>query len=83
MSLLPPPCELFTTNDPSFRAILVKPPGQTLIPFAPYIAKGLRSTHLGFKLSFIKQGEVDRFRVGWAIYLSGSDFIFFIYKLIS
>ena len=35
VSLLPPPCEEFTTSDPSFSATRVNPPG-TIVTLSPY-----------------------------------------------
>ena len=47
VSLLPPPCEEFTTNDPSLKATLVNPPGTISIPEGPHRAYGLKSTCRG------------------------------------
>jgi len=35
VSLLPPPCELFTTSEPFFSATRVSPPG-TMLTLSPY-----------------------------------------------
>src|SRR4051794_33259185 len=35
VSLLPPPCELFTTSEPRRSATRVRPPGRTLMSRAP------------------------------------------------
>ena len=83
MSLLPPPCELFTIRDPFFIATLDSPPGVTLISFLPYIAKGLKSTHLGDKLFSNMHGVVDNLKIGCAINLEGAFLTFEIYFSIS
>ena len=44
VSLLPPPCDEFTTSDPSRSATLVNPPGTISIPDGPQSAYGRRST---------------------------------------
>src|SRR5262249_52481616 len=43
VSLLPPPCDEFTTNDPFFSATRVSPPGKTKMS-SPYRMYGRRST---------------------------------------
>ena len=79
VSLLPPPCELFTIRDPFFIATLDSPPGVTLISFLPYIAKGLKSTHLGDKLFSNIHGVVDNLKIGCAINLEVAFLTFEIY----
>ena len=71
MSLLPPPWELLTTKDPFFKATLERPPGHTFIPSEPYIANGLKSTHLGVSSSSMRHGVVEILITGWAIKFFG------------
>src|SRR5262245_11417647 len=63
VSLLPPPCEEFTTRDPFFNATRVRPPGNTKISF-PYRTYGRRSTCLPSKWSSTITGTRERARVG-------------------
>src|SRR5215831_82 len=63
VSLLPPPCEEFTTREPFFSATRVKPPGRTKISF-PYRTYGRRSTCRPSKCSATITGTRDRARVG-------------------
>ena len=58
VSLLPPPCEEFTTNQPSVNATRVNPPGTISTPLGPHKAYGLKSTWRNFNWPSIKQGTV-------------------------
>ncbi len=75
VSLLPPPCDEFTTSDPLLSATRVNPPGtiETSLPNSTY---GLRSTWRGSIRPSMKQGACDRASVGWAMKFRGSARIF-------
>src|SRR5688572_24947040 len=66
VSLLPPPCDEFTTREPFFNATRVNPPGRTNISF-PYRMYGRKSTWRPSKWSPTITGARDSARVGCAI----------------
>src|SRR5437868_1585953 len=70
VSLVPPPCDEFTTSDPSRRATRVSPPGtrSTVLPDSTY---GRRSMWRGARPDSANVGHVDNASVGCAMYLSG------------
>src|SRR5690625_3850375 len=65
VSLLPPPCEEFTTREPLTRATRVKPPVVTWVDL-PCSMNGRRSTWRGSMVLPHKVGVVESARVGWA-----------------
>ena len=76
--MVPPPCEEFTTNEPSLSATLVKPPGVILILLGDTKTKGLKSMCLELKPLLVKIGTVESSNVGCAIYLFGFSNLFFL-----
>ena len=67
---MPPPCDEFTTSEPSRSATRVRPPGTrfTVLPDSTY---GRRSTWRGARPLSTNVGQVDSASVGCAMYLSG------------
>src|SRR5882724_6318663 len=57
VSFVPPPCEEFTTSEPSRNATRVRPPGTTVTSF-PDSTKGRRSMCLGASPAATKVGDV-------------------------
>src|SRR5688500_14239312 len=66
VSLVPPPCEEFTTSEPSFSATRVSPPG-TVVISSPQRMKGRKSMWRGAMPCSTKVGQVDSASVGWAM----------------
>src|SRR5450631_2129487 len=66
VSLVPPPCEEFTTSEPSRNATRVRPPG-TMVTSRPESTKGRRSMCRGASSAPAKVGQVDSARVGCAM----------------
>ena len=66
VSLLPPPCEEFTTSDPFRSATRVSPPGTNVI-FSPIRMYGRRSICRDSTPPSIKQGAHESDNVGCAI----------------
>ena len=58
----PPPCEEFTTSEPSRNATRVRPPGNTQVDL-PVIANGRRSIWRGASLLPTSVGETDSFTI--------------------
>src|SRR5262249_22534892 len=65
VSLLPPPCEEFTTSDPGRSATRVRPPG-TIVTFSPHRMYGRRSTWQPRSSPSTQVGWRLRASVGWA-----------------
>src|SRR4029450_6759665 len=66
VSLLPPPCDEFTTSEPFLSATRVSPPGRTKISF-PYRMYGRRSTWRPSNPSPTMVGTRESESVGWAM----------------
>jgi hypothetical protein len=58
VSLVPPPCELLTTKEPSFKATRVRPPG-TIWTVLPDRTKGRKSMWRGAMPDSTNVGQVD------------------------
>src|SRR5579859_1922518 len=72
VSFVPPPCEEFTTSEPSRRATRVRPPG-TIMTSLPDSTNGRRSIWRGATPWSTKIGQVDSDSVGWAMNFSGAS----------
>src|SRR5882672_10476064 len=72
VSLVPPPCEEFTTSEPSRNATRVRPPG-TIITSLPDSTKGRKSIWRGATPCSTKIGQVESDSVGWAMNFSGES----------
>src|SRR5687768_10536468 len=70
VSFVPPPCDEFTTSEPSLSATRVRPPG-TKVTSRPDSTKGRRSICLGAMPASTKVGQADNAKVGCAMYFSG------------
>src|SRR5690349_9770022 len=70
VSLLPPPCEEFTTSEPLLSATRVSPPRDTYVP-SPLRMNGLRSRWRGSTAPSHSVGAVDSRTIGWATKLRG------------
>src|SRR5947209_19124017 len=66
VSLLPPPCEEFTTREPCRSATRVSPPG-TIVTFSPYRMKGRKSMCRPCIDSSQKEGARDDGTTGWSM----------------
>src|SRR5690606_21766323 len=66
VSLLPPPCEEFTTSDPRLSATRVKPPGVTYMR-SPCRMNGRRSRCRGSISPCTSVGAVESFSTGCAM----------------
>ena len=66
VSLVPPPCEEFTTSEPSRSATRVRPPGTTVTSL-PESTKGRRSMCRGARPRSTKVGQVESASVGCAM----------------
>ena len=66
VSFVPPPWDELTTNDPSFSATRVRPPG-TICTVLPESTKGRRSMWRGATPLSTNVGQVDRLSVGCAM----------------
>ena len=66
MSFVPPPCEEFTTSEPSRTATRVRPPG-TIMTSLPDSTKGRKSIWRGATPCSTNIGQVESDKVGWAM----------------
>src|SRR5208283_3669489 len=66
VSLVPPPCEELTTNEPSRSATRVSPPG-TMVMSRPDSTNGRRSMWRGTRPWVANVGQVDSASVGCAM----------------
>src|SRR5258706_1719885 len=72
VSFVPPPCEEFTTSEPSRNATRVSPPG-TIITSLPDSTKGRKSMCPRATPCSTEIWQVESDSVGWAMNFSGAS----------